>query len=66
MDIDEFNRLVRENGRVEAGSEMHRFMHESAQRALKLTSEINSKYRSPEELRVLVSDLTGREVGEGF
>lgn len=51
---------------VEAGSEAHRFMHGVSQRAIRVCMEINNRYRTPEELRALMAELTGREVDEGF
>lgn len=66
MELQEFNAYLNEHGHVDADSEMHQFMHTSAQRALKLTSVINSQYHSPEELSRLVSELIGKPVGEGF
>lgn len=47
-------------------TEDHMAMHEFAQRAQKYTMELNSKYHTPEEVTALMSELTGREVGEGF
>ena len=66
MDLKEFNDRLKEKGRVEAGSDMHLFMHVSAQRALELTSKINSSYHKPEDLALLFSELIGKPVGEGF
>lgn len=65
-DIEQFNANLKETGRVEAGSEAHRFMHSSAQRALRITAEINSGYHPPEELNELVTELIGKPVGEDF
>ena len=66
MDLSEFNAYIREHGRVEGGSDVHMFMHESAQRALMLTSVLNCSYHPPEELSRLFSALIGKPVGEGF
>ncbi len=66
MDSKQFKNLMSKRTYIEAGSEMHLHMHEAAQRALRITSEINSGYHSPEELRRLVSELTGKDVGEEF
>jgi acetyltransferase-like isoleucine patch superfamily enzyme len=49
---------------ITAGSDHHRFMHHSAQEALKVVDQINSSYRTPEEVRVLSSDLTGKPIDE--
>ena len=45
---------------ITAGSEMHRTMHELSQEALQITMQINSCYHSPEKLRRLMSQLTGK------
>lgn len=51
---------------IKAGSSVHKLMHSLSQRALRLTSEINSKYHTPEELRDLMSELTGKTLDESF
>ena len=66
MDLEGFNEHLRRYGRVEAGSDHHLFMHESAQRALRLTASINFAYHGPEELSAMFSELIGKPVGEGF
>ncbi len=49
-----------------ANSEKHLHMHEGAQRAKRITVEMNNTYRTPEELRKLFSELTGKAVDETF
>jgi acetyltransferase-like isoleucine patch superfamily enzyme len=49
---------------IEAGSPHHRFMHGAAQDALRITAELNAGYRTPEEVRTLLTQLTGNEVNE--
>ncbi len=51
---------------IASGSDAHQAMHALSQRALKLTSEINSRYHEPAELRRLMSELIGKELDEGF
>ncbi len=51
---------------IAAGSDAHRVMHSMSQRALRLTSEINSSYHSPDELRELMSRLIAKPLDEGF
>ncbi len=63
--LEEFNRHIREDGCVLEGSDMFIFMDSSAQRALRLTAEINGSYHEPEEVRTLFSELIGKEA-EGF
>ena len=65
MSLEEFNRRIKEDGCVRDGSDMLLFMDEAAQRALRLTAEINGKYHGMDEIRSLFSELIGKKV-EGF
>ena len=49
---------------VVGGSEHHRFMHDAAQEAFRLTAELNATYRTPEQVRDIISRLTGTVVDE--
>lgn len=51
---------------IEAGTPAHQMMHALSRRALRITAEINGPYHSPEELRALMSELTGCALGEDF
>ena len=51
---------------VIGGSEEHQFMHAMSQEAIRICMEINNRYRTPEELRALMAELTGRPVDAGF
>ena len=51
---------------IEADSELHLHMHEMAQRARRITVEMSSAYRTPEELRELFSELIGQKVDDRF
>ena len=64
MELLEFLDHVNRGALIEAGSEAHRFMHGAAQEALRTIAEINNSYRTPEELRVLLAQLTGKPVHE--
>lgn len=66
MDIHDFLAHLNRGEAVEGGSEMHRVMHAVSQEALKLTSELNGSYYTPEEIRELFSRLIGRSVDETF
>ena len=66
MNTEQFKKEMKKRTNIVANSEMHLHMHEMAQRALKITSEMNNGYRTPAELRKLFSDLIGQEVDEGF
>jgi acetyltransferase-like isoleucine patch superfamily enzyme len=64
MDLQEFLAHVDGGNLVVGGSEHHRFMHDAAQEAFRLTAELNSTYRTPEQVRDIISRLTGRRVDE--
>lgn len=64
MDLQEFLAHVDGGNLVVGGSEHHRFMHDAAQEAFRLTAELNSTYRTPEQVRDIISRLTGGEVDE--
>ena len=62
----EFRELMQKGTYVEAGSEIFEAFHKYSQEALKITSEINSKYNPPEKIRELFSKLTESEIDETF
>ena len=64
MELQEFLAYVDGGHLIVGGSEHHRFMHESAQEAFRLTAELNSTYRTPEQVRDILSRLTGTEVDD--
>jgi len=64
MDLKDFLDHVNSGAAIEGGSEQHRFMHGAAQEALRIVAEINTGYRTPEEVRALLTRLTGRPVDE--
>lgn len=49
---------------IVAGSQQHRFMHGAAREALRIVAELNSAHRTPEEVRSLLAELTGRAVDD--
>ena len=66
MNAEQFKAEMEKQAYIAANSEMHLHMHEMAQRARKITAEMNNTYRTPEELRELFSSLTGQKVDESF
>ncbi len=66
MTDQEFLKYASEGNLIVAGSDIHKCMHSMSQRALRLTSEINNSYHSPEELRELMSELIAKPLDEGF
>ena len=61
-----FRELMQKGTYVETGSDIFEAFHKFSQEALKITSEINSKYNPPEKIRELFSKLTESEIDETF
>jgi acetyltransferase-like isoleucine patch superfamily enzyme len=64
MKLQDFLGHVNSGVTIEGGSQQQRFMHDAAQEALRITAEINTGYRSPEEVRVLLGKLTGKPIDD--
>ena len=64
MKLQEFLEHVDSGALIEGGSEYHRFMHDAAQEAFKITGELNAGYHDPAQVRVLLARLTGRPVDD--
>lgn len=66
MDIHDFLAHLNNGKVVDGGSEIHQMMHKVSQEALKLTSELNGQYHTPEEIRKLFSLLIGKPIDKTF
>ena len=66
MDLNGFLDHLNSGKPVQGGSEVHQFMHQASQQALRITAEINSGYHTPEQLRELFSQLTGKPMDGSF
>lgn len=64
MDLQDFLAHVSRGSVITGGSAEHAFMHRAAQDALRVLAELNSGYRTPEEVRALLTRLTGQTVDE--
>lgn len=62
MELQQFLDHVAAGSVIEAGSEAHQFMHGAAQEALRMCAELNGSYHPPDEVRALLSRLTGQPV----
>lgn len=51
---------------IKAGTDIHRFMSEQAGETRKITFELNSSYKNPEEIRNIFSKIIGKPVDESF
>ena len=64
--IQEFRELMAKGTYVEQGTKLFQMFHKYSQEALKITSEINSKYHTPDEIRKLFSKLTESKIDGTF
>lgn len=62
--LQDFLAHVNRGAVIEGGSEQHTFMHRAAQEALRIVAELNTGYRTPEEVLALLSQLTRTMVDE--
>lgn len=61
MTIQEFKEYVKERKAL-SSDEIHQFMHDMSDEARRITFELNTAYRSQDEIRQLLSRLFGYEV----
>jgi acetyltransferase-like isoleucine patch superfamily enzyme len=64
MELQDFLAHVDSGAPVEGGSEQHRFMRDAAQEAFRITAAINNGYRTPDEVRALLAELTGKPIDD--
>jgi len=64
MELQDFLSHMDSGAPIEGGSEQHRFMHHAAQEAFRVTAQINNGYRTPDELRALLAELTGKPIDD--
>ncbi|WP_305152517.1 sugar O-acetyltransferase [uncultured Duncaniella sp.] len=66
MTESEFLKYAASGETILAGSKAHKDMHRMSQNALRLTSKLNGSYHTPDEIRDIMSDLTGKTLDSGF
>ena len=64
VELHDFLDHVNRGAPIEGGSDHHRFMQDAAQDALRVVAELNTGYRTPEDVRALLAELTGKDVDE--
>jgi len=64
MELQNFLDHVNSGAPIKGGSPEHRFMHDAAQEAFRVTAELNNGYRTPDEVRALLTQLTGKPVDQ--
>lgn len=65
MTTKEFIEIMDSGAEVIAFSEVHAYMTYLSNEAMKITAALNSAYHTPEEIKALMEQLTGREFPEG-
>jgi len=58
--------IMNSGKKIKFGSEAHLKMTQLSNKAMKITAEMNTGYKTNTELRFLMSQLIGREVDDGF
>jgi len=64
MELRDFLAHVGRGSTIRSGSAEHQFMFEVAQKAFRITGELNNGYRTPEEVRALLTELTSNPVDD--
>lgn len=65
MTTQDFLKTMNSGKEVIAGSEVHLKMTELSNEAMKITTDLNNAYHTPEEIKTLMEKLTDREFPEG-
>ena len=66
MELKEFLKRLNSGETVVGNSDLHQFMHQASQDAIRLTAKLNGAYHEPQELRTLFSELIGKPVPDSF
>lgn len=66
MELKDFLEQMNSGATVAAGSETHQYMCQLSQEALRLTAELNNRYHTPAEIRVIFAKLIGKSVDDSF
>ena len=66
IDVKEFIDYMDSGKYIPAKSDVSRKMHCLSQEALRLTAELNGSYHTPEEIRAIMEQLTGKPIDESF
>ncbi len=66
MNLDNFLSHINNRLPVHPGTELYKFMVEMSNEAMRITAELNGSYHTPEQIRDLMSRLTGNPIDETF
>lgn len=64
MELKDFLAHMNSGKTIISGSETHQYMCMLSQEALKLIAKLNNSYRTPEEIREIFSELTGKPMND--
>lgn len=66
MNLEEYIDYLNSGKLIKANSELTEIMNELSQEAIKITTELNNSYHSPEEIVSIFRKLTSKDVDESF
>lgn len=66
MNTEKFIRVMDSGEKIKAGSLVHQHMVKLTNEAMRITARLNQIYHTPEEIRELMKELTGRELDDTF
>lgn len=66
MKLEAFLEDMKQGKTVVDGSKAHQVMHHAAAQAMKLTTELNNHYHAQDEIREIMSKLTGKPIDPSF
>lgn len=66
MNLKKFLEHMNEKKEVVCGSDIHKYMIQLSQDAIKLTTDLNNIYHTPEEIREIISKITKKNIDESF
>ena len=66
MDLQAYLDHLNAGKPVNGGSEVHNYMHQVSQEAIKIYTKLNNSYHTPAEIVEIFSELTGKAVDESF
>lgn len=66
MNVEEFIEIMNTEEVVIAGSQTHQCMTRLSNEAMQITAKLNEGYHEPEEIRALLSELTGQQIEDNF
>ena len=66
MNTEKFIRAMDSGEKIKAGSFVHQHMVKLTNEAMRITARLNQGYHTPEEIRELMKELTGRELDNTF